>query len=114
MSDRAPRPRRSCLAVPGSNPRFLQKAQGVAADQVFLDLEDACASLAKEDARHAVVKGSPKATGPARPASCVSTTGPPSGPRDVVTVGEGAGPSLECMPTQDYFPERGGSEPGCP
>ncbi|MEJ7703930.1 MAG: hypothetical protein WKF47_09770 [Geodermatophilaceae bacterium] len=35
------RPRRSCLAVPGSNPRFLEKAKGLPADQVFLDLEDA-------------------------------------------------------------------------
>ena len=33
------RPRRSCLVVPGSNPRFLEKAQGLPADQVFLDLE---------------------------------------------------------------------------
>ncbi|MFD9637883.1 aldolase/citrate lyase family protein, partial [Streptomyces violascens] len=50
------RPRRSCLAVPGSNPRFLEKAQGLAADQVFLDLEDACAPLAKPEARHTIVK----------------------------------------------------------
>lgn len=50
------RPRRSCLAVPGSNPRFLEKAQGLPADQVFLDLEDACAPLAKPDARHTIVK----------------------------------------------------------
>ena len=35
------RPRRSCLAVPGSSPRFLEKAQSLPADQVFLDLEDA-------------------------------------------------------------------------
>ena len=49
------RPRRSCLAVPGSNPRFLEKAQGLPADQVFLDLEDACAPLVKESARHAIV-----------------------------------------------------------
>jgi citrate lyase subunit beta / citryl-CoA lyase len=48
-------PRRSCLAVPGSNPRFLEKAQGLPADQVFLDLEDACAPLVKEKARHLVV-----------------------------------------------------------
>ena len=41
------RPRRSCLAVPGSNPRFLEKAQGLPADQVFLDLEDACAPSAR-------------------------------------------------------------------
>src|SRR5437868_15128874 len=49
------RPRRSCLAVPGGNPRFLEKAQGLPADQVFLDLEDACAPLAKQGARHAIV-----------------------------------------------------------
>jgi citrate lyase subunit beta/citryl-CoA lyase len=49
------RPRRSCLAVPGSNPRFLEKAQGLPADQVFLDLEDACAPLAKDSARHLIV-----------------------------------------------------------
>jgi citrate lyase subunit beta/citryl-CoA lyase len=52
---RSLRPRRSCLAVPGSNPRFLEKAQGLPADQVFLDLEDACAPLVKESARHAIV-----------------------------------------------------------
>src|SRR3977135_1235026 len=45
------RPRRSCLAVPGSNPRFLEKAQGLPADEVFLDLEDSVAPLAKETAR---------------------------------------------------------------
>ncbi len=45
------RSRRSNLAVPGSNPRFLEKAKGLNADQVFLDLEDACAPLAKPGAR---------------------------------------------------------------
>ncbi|CAN5177635.1 aldolase/citrate lyase family protein [soil metagenome] len=49
------RSRRSCLAVPGSNPRFLEKAKGLPADQVFLDLEDACAPLAKPDARKNIV-----------------------------------------------------------
>ena len=49
------RPRRSCLAVPGSNPRFLEKAQSLPADEVFLDLEDACAPLVKESARHLIV-----------------------------------------------------------
>jgi citrate lyase subunit beta/citryl-CoA lyase len=49
------RPRRSCLAVPGSNPRFLDKAKGLPADQVFLDLEDACAPLAKPGARKNIV-----------------------------------------------------------
>ncbi|WNV76619.1 CoA ester lyase [Geodermatophilus sp. DSM 44513] len=49
------RSRRSNLAVPGSNPRFLDKAKGLDADQVFLDLEDACAPLAKPGARKNIV-----------------------------------------------------------
>ena len=44
------RPRRSCLAVPGSSPKMLKKAQGLPADQVFLDLEDAVAPIAKPPA----------------------------------------------------------------
>ena len=95
---RSLRPRRSCLAVPGSNPRFLEKAQGLPADQVFLDLEDACAPLVKESARHAIVD--------------VLNTGDWSGKtrvvrvndwtthwtyRDVVTVVEGAGQNLDCV-----------------
>jgi citrate lyase subunit beta/citryl-CoA lyase len=47
--------RRSCLSVPGSSPRFLAKAQGLAADQVLLDLEDAVAPDAKDDARAHVI-----------------------------------------------------------
>jgi len=104
MSDRTDqtvnrlRPRRSCLAVPGSNPRFLEKAQGLQADQVFLDLEDACAPLVKEKARHMIVEA--------------LNTGDWSGKtrvvrvndwtthwtyRDVVTVVEGAGQNLDCI-----------------
>ncbi|MGI8564538.1 MAG: HpcH/HpaI aldolase/citrate lyase family protein [Candidatus Dormibacter sp.] len=49
------RPRRSCLAVPGSNPRFHAKADQSAADMIFLDLEDAVAPSAKEEARELVV-----------------------------------------------------------
>ena len=49
------RSRRSCLAVPGSSPKMLDKAQGLPADQVFLDLEDAVAPLAKVDARRNVI-----------------------------------------------------------
>ena len=52
---RAVRPRRSNLAVPGSNPRMIEKARGLAVDQVFLDLEDAVAPVAKERARSSVV-----------------------------------------------------------
>ena len=44
-------PRRSCLSVPGSNQRFLEKAPTVPADMTFLDLEDSVAPLEKESAR---------------------------------------------------------------
>jgi len=54
-SEKPLRSRRSCLAVPGSNPRFLEKAKGLPADQVFLDLEDAVAPSAKPHARKNVV-----------------------------------------------------------
>jgi citrate lyase subunit beta / citryl-CoA lyase len=49
------RARRSVLAVPGSSPRFLEKAQILPADEVFLDLEDAVAPDAKPAARHNVI-----------------------------------------------------------
>ncbi|WP_067805129.1 HpcH/HpaI aldolase/citrate lyase family protein [Actinomadura formosensis] len=49
------RSRRTTLAVPGSSPRFIEKAQGLPADEIFLDLEDAVAPSAKEDARKTVV-----------------------------------------------------------
>jgi citrate lyase subunit beta/citryl-CoA lyase len=49
------RPRRSNLAVPGSSPKMIEKAKGLAADQVFLDIEDAVAPLAKPDARKNIV-----------------------------------------------------------
>ena len=74
------RPRRSCLAVPGSNPRFLEKAQSLPADEVFLDLEDAVAPLVKESARHAVVEALNGGDWSARPARSGSTTGPRTGP----------------------------------
>jgi citrate lyase subunit beta/citryl-CoA lyase len=51
----AGRTRRSCLAVPGSSVKMLDKAKGLPADQVFLDLEDAVAPLAKPDARKNIV-----------------------------------------------------------
>ncbi len=45
------RPRRSVLYMPGSNPRALEKAKELAADCLILDLEDAVAVAAKQDAR---------------------------------------------------------------
>ena len=48
-------PRRSCLSVPGSSKRFLDKAPTIPADMTFLDLEDSVAPLEKEAARSKVV-----------------------------------------------------------
>jgi len=48
--------RRSCLAVPGSDPKMLRWAADVGADQVFLDLEDAVAPHEKKGARATVVE----------------------------------------------------------
>jgi citrate lyase subunit beta / citryl-CoA lyase len=48
-------PRRSCLSVPGSSGRKLAKAAGLGADEVVIDLEDAVAVAAKDEARAATV-----------------------------------------------------------
>jgi citrate lyase subunit beta/citryl-CoA lyase len=56
MTTRVTRPRRSCLSVPGSSPKMLQKAPALPADEVFMDLEDSVAPLAKEDARGNVIQ----------------------------------------------------------
>lgn len=48
------RPRRSVLYMPGSNARALEKARTLAADGLILDLEDAVAPDAKEEARRQV------------------------------------------------------------
>ena len=53
---RAYRPRRTTLAVPGSNPRFLIKARELAVDEVFIDLEDAVAPAEKEQSRSVVAQ----------------------------------------------------------
>ena len=44
-----PRPRRSLLFMPGSNPRALEKARALPADGLIFDLEDAVAPEAKEE-----------------------------------------------------------------
>ncbi len=49
------RPRRSCLYMPASNPRAVEKAKSLPCDVVILDLEDAVAPDAKDSARSAAV-----------------------------------------------------------
>jgi len=49
--ENAYRPRRTVLSVPGSSQKMIDKAKGLPADEVFLDLEDAVAPDAKAQAR---------------------------------------------------------------
>lgn len=49
------RPRRSMLYMPGSNARALEKGRTLPADALILDLEDAVAPDAKEEARQQIV-----------------------------------------------------------
>src|SRR6266700_2402430 len=57
----SPRPRRSCLTVPASSARMLEKAAALPADEVVVDLEDGVAAEAKEEARGRL--GDARATG---------------------------------------------------
>jgi citrate lyase subunit beta / citryl-CoA lyase len=59
-----PPSRRSCLSVPGSSERKLAKAIELSADEVVIDLEDAVAAGAKDEARAAVVTALGDWTGP--------------------------------------------------
>src|SRR6185437_942690 len=92
------RPRRSCLAVPGSNPRFLEKAKGLPADHVFLDLEDACAPLAKPGARKNIVAAlNEGGWGNKLRAVRVNDLTTHWTYRDVIEVVEGAGANLDAI-----------------
>jgi citrate lyase subunit beta / citryl-CoA lyase len=92
------RVRRSCLAVPGSNLRMLEKAQGLNSDQVFLDLEDSVAPVAKEAARRNIVAvlrsghwGHRIRTVRVNDLTTKWTV------RDILEIVEGAGDALDCI-----------------
>ena len=55
MTQATARPRRSVLYMPGSNTRALEKGRAIPADALILDLEDAVAPDAKQDARANIV-----------------------------------------------------------
>ncbi|MBF8188573.1 CoA ester lyase [Nonomuraea sp. K274] len=92
------RSRRSVLAVPGSNPKFLQKAQTLPADEVFLDLEDSVAPLAKEEARANIVTALREGdwSGKTRVVRVNDLTTQWTY-RDVIEIVEGAGEFLDCL-----------------
>ncbi|SNS08547.1 HpcH/HpaI aldolase/citrate lyase family protein [Actinomadura mexicana] len=92
------RSRRTTLAVPGSNPRFIEKAQGLPADEVFLDLEDAVAPSAKEGARATVVAALNDGDWAGRTRVVrVNDLDTRWAYRDVIEVVEGAGANLDAV-----------------
>ena len=92
------RSRRSNLAVPGSSPKMLDKARGLPADQVFMDIEDAVAPIAKPEARKNIVAALNEGgyDGKVR-AVRVNDWTTQWTYADVVEVVEGAGPNLDCI-----------------
>ena len=97
-SPRAVRPRRSNLAVPGSSQKMIDKARTLPVDQVFLDLEDAVAPLAKPQARQTIVAALTEGGwGERLRVVRVNDWTTPWTYRDVVEVVEGAGADLDCV-----------------
>ncbi len=92
------RPRRSCMSVPGSSPKMLEKSKGLSADQAFFDLEDSVAPLAKEEARGNVVEAlnSGGWDGKVRVVRVNDLTTQWTY-RDVISVCEGAGANLDAI-----------------
>jgi citrate lyase subunit beta/citryl-CoA lyase len=92
------RSRRSCLAVPGSSVKMLEKARGLPADQVLLDLEDAVAPLAKAQARRNIVAALTEGGwGDKIRAVRVNDLTTPWTYRDVIDIVEGAGEHVDCV-----------------
>ena len=92
------RSRRSNLAVPGSSPKMLEKAKGLPADQVFMDIEDAVAPIAKPEARKNIVAALNEGgyDGKVRTVRVNDWTTQWTY-KDVIEVVEGAGANLDCI-----------------
>jgi malyl-CoA/(S)-citramalyl-CoA lyase len=104
VEQKRPRLNRSELAVPGSSPRFFEKAAASAADVVFLDLEDAVAPDQKEQARRNVIEAL-RDVDWADKTLCVRVNGLDTHYmyRDVIDVIEQGGPRLDLL----MFPKIG-------
>lgn len=90
--------RRSVLAVPGSNPRMIEKAKGLPADEIFLDLEDAVAPAAKAAARGNIVAAlNSSGWGEQIKVVRVNDWTTPWTYADVIAVVEGAGAHLDAI-----------------
>ena len=86
MTTLRPPSRRSCLSVPASSQRKLAKAAELSADEVVIDLEDAVAIGAKDEARAATVAALDDWAGP-RAAVRVNAPGTPWCHLDLAALG---------------------------
>jgi citrate lyase subunit beta/citryl-CoA lyase len=95
---RPSRSRRTCHAVPGSSERFLAKAAGLAADEVFLDLEDAVAQGEKDNARELVIRALGEQDFVAATVAVrINGTDTPHYYKDLIAVVEQAGDKLDAI-----------------
>ena len=96
---RGARLRRSCLAVPGSSEKMLAKAATLAADMVFVDLEDAVAPQEKTDATRARVVAALRGQEWAAPTRAVrvNAVDTPWCLATSLALVEGAGRALDCI-----------------
>ena len=93
-----PRSRRTCHAVPGSSERFIAKAVGLQADEIFLDLEDAVAPNEKDAARERVIEALNTLEFAAETVVVrVNGTDTPHYYKDLIAVVEGAGAKLDAI-----------------
>jgi citrate lyase subunit beta / citryl-CoA lyase len=92
------RPRRSCLSVPGSNPKMLAKAATLPADEVFCDLEDSVAPSQKQTARRHVIDAlHGNDWGEKTVAVRINAVETRWAYRDIIDVVEAAGQVLDCI-----------------
>jgi citrate lyase subunit beta/citryl-CoA lyase len=79
---------RTLLFLPASNPRAIEKARGLDADMIFLDLEDAVKPADKASARAAAVAAAAEGFGGKPVAIRVNQSGQPWHAEDVAAVAE--------------------------
>jgi len=95
----AMRARRSCLSVPASSAKMLEKARSLPADELVLDLEDAVAPGEKDAARETLVTALAKGFGERTVSVRINGVGSPWLERDVADVvgARAGGARVDCL-----------------
>jgi citrate lyase subunit beta/citryl-CoA lyase len=97
-SGRSIRARRSSLSVPGSSERMLDKAVGLGADEIVVDLEDSVAPEAKEQARQRAAEFLARERPPSYAVAVrINALGGPWGKRDVTELVRRQGKRIDSL-----------------